>query len=93
MSLSSVYNEMYSSSYTNIKSNVSEISYRTPPAATNINLDDVQARLLKLQIDTGYEIFQRHGQRIFGGPPPGWEEDLPGKGTEVYCYRIPRGLI
>ena len=33
---------------------------------------------------------QKQGQRIFGGPPPGWAGEAPGRGTEVYCYRIPR---
>ena len=47
-------------------------------------------RLLDLQNTTGYEILQKQGQRIFGGPPPGWTGAPPGCGTEVYCYRIPR---
>ena len=33
---------------------------------------------------------QKQGQRIYGGPPPGWSGAAPGRGTEVYCYRIPR---
>ena len=47
-------------------------------------------RLLALQDETGYDIVQKQGQRIFGGPPPGWAGEAPGRGTEVYCYRIPR---
>merc|ERR1712112_160190 len=31
-----------------------------------------------------------HGQRIYGGPPPGWSGSAPERGTEIYCYRIPR---
>merc|ERR1719186_692309 len=65
--------------------------YRPPPvAATAIDSDLVQARLLKFQNETGYEMIQRHGQRIYGGPPPHWDGQVPGKGTEVYCFRIPR---
>ena len=47
-------------------------------------------RLLALQESTGYDILQKQGQRIFGGPPPGWTGPPPGRGTEIYCYRIPR---
>ena len=47
-------------------------------------------RLLALQEETGYDIMQKQGQRIFGGPPPGWTGPPPGRGTEIYCYRIPR---
>ena len=50
-------------------------------------------RLLALQEATGYEILQKQGQRIFGGPPPGWTGPPPGRGTEIYCYRIPRYLL
>ena len=39
---------------------------------------------------TGYNVSQQHGQRIFGGPPPDWSGPSPGRGTEVYCYKIPR---
>ena len=46
--------------------------------------------LLKLQDVTGYEIVQKQGQRIFGSPPPGWVGPPPNRGTEIYCYRIPR---
>jgi len=51
---------------------------------------DLSRRLLALQEATGYEILQKQGQRIFGGPPPGWTGPPPGRGTEIYCYRIPR---
>ena len=33
---------------------------------------------------------QHHGQRIYGGPPPDWSGSPPSRGTEIYCYRIPR---
>ena len=45
---------------------------------------------MELQNTTGYEIVQKQGQRIYGGPPPGWTGSSPGTGTEIYCYRIPR---
>jgi len=51
---------------------------------------DLSRRLLALQEATGYEILQKQGQRIFGGPPPDWTGSPPGRGTEIYCYRIPR---
>ena len=43
-----------------------------------------------MQDSTGYDRVQKHGQRIYGGPPPGWSGPPPDKGTKVYCYRIPR---
>jgi len=55
-----------------------------------IDEKDLSRRLLALQEATGYEILQKQGQRIFGGPPPGWTGSPPGRGTEIYCYRIPR---
>ena len=45
---------------------------------------------MELENTTGYEIVQKQGQRIFGGPPPGWCGPSPGRGTEIYCYKIPR---
>ena len=51
--------------------------------------DDVQRRLLELSQRTGYEIIQKQGQRVFG-PPPGWTNTGPERGSEVYCYRLPR---
>jgi len=60
--------------------------------ATSLYLDqeDLTRRLLSLSSRTGYDIVQKHGQRIYGGPPPNWTGPQPDKGTEVYCYRIPR---
>ena len=52
--------------------------------------NDIARRLLDLSKRTGYEVAQNHGQRIYGGPPPGWSGTAPERGTEVYCYRIPR---
>ena len=60
------------------------------PTSLFLDHDDLARRLLALTDRTGYEILQKHGQRIFGGPPPGWTGPQPDKGTEVYCYKIPR---
>ena len=59
-------------------------------AALYLDQEDMTRRLLTLTDRTGYEIVQKHGQRIYGGPPPAWVGPQPDKGTEVYCYRIPR---
>jgi len=58
--------------------------------ALYLDQQDIARRLLRLQERTGYDIVQKHGQRIYGGPPPDWSGPQPDKGTEVYCYRIPR---
>jgi len=60
------------------------------PSSLYLDQDDLQRRLLALTSKTGYDIVQKHGQRIYGGPPPSWTGSQPDKGTEVYCYRIPR---
>jgi len=60
------------------------------PTSLYLDQEDLTRRLLALTNRTGYEIVQKHGQRIYGGPPPGWTGPQPDKGTEVYCYRIPR---
>lgn len=62
----------------------------TSPSNLYLDQDDLQRRLLDLTKKTGYDIVQKHGQRIYGGPPPSWTGSQPDKGTEVYCYRIPR---
>ena len=52
---------------------------------------ELTRRLKKLSEETGYDIVQRNGQRIFGSPPPGWSgPNGPDRGTEVYCYKLPR---
>jgi len=60
--------------------------------ASNFKIDsnDIARKLLELGNKTGYQILQQHGQRIYGGPPPDWTGPAPDRGTEVYCYRIPR---
>merc|ERR1712083_756697 len=60
------------------------------PTSLYLDQEDLTRRLLDLTNRTGYEILQKHGQRMYGGPPPGWTGPQPDKGTEVYCYRIPR---
>ena len=62
----------------------------TSKSATAYHVRYLLRRLLALQEATGYEILQKQGQRIFGGPPPDWTGSPPGRGTEIYCYRIPR---
>ena len=59
-------------------------------SALYLDQESIARRLISLSDRTGYDIVQKHGQRIYGGPPPGWAGPQPGKGTEVYCYRIPR---
>ena len=55
---------------------------------------ELERRLEELSRRTGYKVWTRHGQRIFGGPPPGWTGDSePERGTEVYCYRLPRLVL
>ena len=56
-----------------------------------LEMEDLERRLKKLTEQTGYTLVQRNGQRIFGGPPPGWtSQQGPDRGTEVYCYKLPR---
>ena len=56
-----------------------------------LEMEDLERRLKKLTEQTGYNLVQRNGQRIFGGPPPGWtSQQGPDRGTEVYCYKLPR---
>jgi len=53
--------------------------------------DDINARLLALAKNTGYEILQTNGQRKYG-PPPNWKEPPPPKGSEVFIGKLPRDL-
>ena len=39
---------------------------------------------LELIQRTGYELTQRNGQRIYGGPPPDWRGPPPAKGKDKY---------
>jgi hypothetical protein len=49
-------------------------------------------KLLDLMTRTGYNIAQRNGQRIFGGPPPNWTAPPPHKGTEIFVGKVPRDI-
>jgi len=71
---------------------VSRPSSRSSEHFQLVEQENLARRLLAMQEETGYEILQRHGQRITGGPPPNWPQGqvAPGQGTEVYCYRVPR---
>ena len=44
-------------------------------------------------IYSGYQIVQRNGQRIYGGPPPNYIGKPPCKGTEVFVGKIPRDMF
>ena len=45
--------------------------------------------LSSLSWRTGYPVLQQHGQRLTG-PPPDWGGPEPERGSELYCYMIPR---
>ena len=45
--------------------------------------------LSQLSEETGYPVLQQHGQRLTG-PPPDWDGPEPERGSELYCYLIPR---
>jgi len=47
---------------------------------------------LELIQRTGYELTQRNGQRIYGGPPPDWRGPPPAKGTEIFVGKVPRDI-
>ena len=47
-------------------------------------------KLLDLTNKTKYNLVQRNGQRIYGGPPPGWEGAPPEKGCEIFVGKVPR---
>ena len=57
--------------------------------ASQINDD----KLIELMERTGYNIVQKNGQRIFGGPPPGWTGVPPCKGTEIFVGKVPRNMF
>merc|ERR1712166_617372 len=63
-------------------------------AAPQIHYHDLNDRKqLELMERTGYEIVQRNGQRIYGGPPPNWQGPPPCKGTEIFVGKIPREMF
>ncbi|XP_064424384.1 RNA-binding protein 47 [Latimeria chalumnae] len=51
-----------------------------------------EAALLALMERTGYTMVQENGQRKYGGPPPGWEDQVPPRGCEVFVGKIPRDV-
>jgi len=50
------------------------------------------AALRELCKQTGYTIKQENGQRKYGGPPPNWNDVIPGKGCEIFVGKLPRDL-
>ncbi|XP_066523014.1 dead end protein 1 [Hoplias malabaricus] len=48
--------------------------------------------LLEWQRKTSITLTQVNGQRIYGGPPPGWKGPAPGLGCEVFISKIPRNV-
>ena len=52
-----------------------------------------EMKLADLVERTGYQIVQRNGQRIYGGPPPNYIGKAPCKGTEVFVGKIPRDMF
>ena len=50
-------------------------------------------KLAELMKRTGYNVAQRNGQRIYGGPPPNWNSPPPCKGTEVFVGKVPRDMF
>ena len=47
------------------------------------DIDVIAKKLHHLSQQSGYNIQQQHGQRIYGGPPPDWTGPPPERGTEV----------
>ncbi|EPY76540.1 putative RNA-binding protein 46 [Camelus ferus] len=50
-----------------------------------------EAALLALMEKTGYNMVQENGQRKFGGPPPGWEDELVPvfeRAGKIYEFRL-----
>lgn len=61
---------------------------------SSIKIHDLNDRKqLELMQKTGYEIVQRNGQRIYGGPPPNWRGPPPCKGTEIFVGKVPREMF
>jgi len=62
-------------------------SLESPPPEMPKTSDE---KLLDLTNKTLYNIVQRNGQRIYGGPPPDWQGTAPEKGCEVFVGKVPR---
>ena len=64
------------------------------PAVTPVqHMMTNEMKLADLVERTGYQIVQRNGQRIYGGPPPNYIGKPPCKGTEVFVGKIPRDMF
>ncbi|NWH63019.1 DND1 protein, partial [Geococcyx californianus] len=42
--------------------------------------------------ETGVRLVQINGQRLYGGPPPGWVGPPPPAGTEVFIGKLPQDV-
>ena len=40
-----------------------------------------------------YSHEQKHGQRIYGGPPPDWKGSYPAKGSEIFVGKVPHDIF
>jgi hypothetical protein len=60
------------------------------PTVDSVFLKNATTNLLKLLERTGYQLVQINGQRLYGGPPPGWNGPPPPKESEVFVGKIPR---
>lgn len=49
--------------------------------------------LVDLINQTGYKLVQENGQRKFGGPPPGFDGEVPSRGCEIFIGKIPRDIF
>lgn len=71
---------------------LSTLGQNCEPAPSIKHNDLVDRKQLELMKRTGYEIVQRNGQRIYGGPPPNWRGLPPVKGTEIFVGKVPREM-
>lgn len=64
------------------------------PTPTTLIAQSREEKLLELINRTGYQVVQRNGQMIYGGPPPGWpiHKPAPCKGSEVFVGKVPRDI-
>ena len=49
-----------------------------------------QTKFNQFENNNGVSFLQRNGQRIYGGPPEGWQGSAPSQECEVNVTRIPR---
>ncbi len=71
----------------------SSLAISLPEASGGLPQQPVKSsdqKLLELTNKTLYSLVQRNGQRIYGGPPPGWQGPAPEKGCEVFVGKVPR---